>query len=83
MKYLVCGLLVLLVVLQQSGWAADRSELLFGFLPAGLVFHGAISLAAGLVWLLATMYAWPVDDESTSPTASTGARALPAAGDEQ
>lgn len=83
MRYAVWAMLIVLVILQQSGWAADRSELLFGFLPAPLMFHGVISLAAGLVWLLATMYAWPVDDESTSTMASTGERVLPAAGDEQ
>ena len=82
-------MLIVLVVLQQSGWAADSSELFFGFLPAPLMFHAVISLAAGLVWLLATIYVWPVDDDSDSTMAnfgttdSTGERAHSATGDEQ
>jgi hypothetical protein len=83
MRYAIWAMLIVLVVLQQSGWAADRSDLLFGFLPAGLMYHGIISLAAGLVWLLATIYVWPVDEESAPTMTSTGERAIPVVGDEQ
>ena len=64
MRYVIWGLLLVLVLLHQSGIAADSTELLFGFLPEGLAFHIGISLAAGVTWLLATIYAWPVDEES-------------------
>jgi hypothetical protein len=72
MRYVVWGLLVALVVLHQSGIASDSTQLLFGFLPAGLAFHIGISLAAGATWLLATLYAWPVTEPPTEPIADEG-----------
>lgn len=70
MRYVVWGLLAVLVVLHQSGpaalWAkpAERVELVFGFLPAELLFHAGISLAAAATWFLAVRFAWPVEDET-------------------
>jgi hypothetical protein len=66
MRYVVWGLLLSLAVLHQSGIASDSTHLLFGFLPTGLAFHIGISLAAGATWLLATLYAWPIDDSTAS-----------------
>lgn len=63
MRYVVFGMLLILMVLHQSGIAADSKTLLFGFLPAGLAFQMGISLAAGATWLFAALFAWPVDDE--------------------
>ena len=64
MRNVVWGMLLLLVVLHQSGIASDSTYLLFGFLPARLAFHIGISLAAGATWLFAATFAWPVDDEA-------------------
>ncbi|MEQ8790943.1 MAG: DUF3311 domain-containing protein [Pirellulaceae bacterium] len=63
MKYVVWILIALLVVLHQDVWFWDDPQLLFGFLPVGLAYHMVLSLAAAAVWLLATIVAWPVDDE--------------------
>ena len=73
MRYVVWGLLLMLVVLHQSGIASDSTRLLFGFLPEGLAFHIGISLAAGVTWFLATRFAWPVDESTAGENAETPA----------
>ena len=40
-------------------WLWDDRSLWLGFLPAGLAYHAAYSLAAGLLWLLFIRVAWP------------------------
>lgn len=64
MKYVVWGLVGLLLVLHQDYWQWNKADLVFGFLPYSLVYHIGISLAAAAVWLLAIKYCWPrgVDD---------------------
>lgn len=49
---------VLFVLHHDWWWWADR-RLVFGILPVGLAYHAAFSLAAGLLWALASRYAWP------------------------
>lgn len=63
MKYVVWGLIVLLLILHQDVWFWDDHTLVFGFMPITLLFHAAISLAAGFAWYLATIYCWPALDE--------------------
>jgi hypothetical protein len=67
MKFLVWGLIVLLLILRQDFWLWDSRTLVFGFMPVGLFYHACISLAASLTWLLATRVAWPLDEEETVP----------------
>lgn len=59
MKYLIWGLVALLIVLHQDNWFWEDDTLVFGFMPVGLFYHACISLAAGFTWWLATKYAWP------------------------
>jgi hypothetical protein len=59
MKYLVWGLVVLLVILHQDVWLWDNPKLVFGFIPITLLYHMGISAAAGITWLLATRFCWP------------------------
>ena len=59
MKNAIWILVVLLLVLHQDNWLWDNSTLLFGFLPITLLFHAGISIAAGIVWYMATLYCWP------------------------
>jgi hypothetical protein len=65
MKYLVWCLLMVLVVLHQDYWQWDESSLVLGFLPYPLAYHACISLAAAVVWVLATVYCWPTELEAT------------------
>ena len=65
MKWLVYVLAVVLLVFHQDFWNFDKSmPLLFGFLPLGLAYHAAFSVAcAGLMFLLVT-FAWPTHLEA-------------------
>lgn len=53
-----CGAAVL-AVLHQDFWLWDDRSLAFGFLPVGLAYHAAFSLAAALLWTAAVRFAWP------------------------
>ena len=66
MKHIVWILLLLLIVLHQDFWFWTDDTLVAGFMPIGLAYHVGLSLAASVVWWLATKYAWPVDDEGVS-----------------
>ena len=74
MKYVVWGLVLLLVVIHQDVWNWDNDRLVLGFLPVTLAYHACISLGAGIVWFLAINFAWPqgLDDEPLSASADPG-----------
>ena len=67
MKYVVWGLVVLLIVLHQDVWLWENDTLVAGFMPITLLYHACISLAAGVTWFLATKFAWPAVLESDEP----------------
>ena len=54
------GAVALLYVLHQDFWFwREARPLVFGFLPIGLFYHAAFTVAsAGVLWLLVT-FAWP------------------------
>ena len=64
MRYVVWGLVILLLVLRQDFWNWTNTKLLFGFLPAALFSQACISLSATCVWWLAVNYAWPRDPDA-------------------
>lgn len=72
MKYVVWGLVLALIILHQDVWFWTDKTLVFGFIPIGLFYHACISLAAGITWYLATLYAWPAELEKAE-AASTSA----------
>jgi hypothetical protein len=62
MRYIVWTLVVVLLVIHQDDWFFSfwrSSDLVFGFMPQTLLYHAGISVAAGITWYLATVYAWP------------------------
>lgn len=69
MKLAVWLMVLLLIVLHQDVWNWHRTELAWGILPVGLVYHIGLSLVTALVWYLATRYAWPADlaEEESAP----------------
>lgn len=67
MRYVVWMLIVLLIVLYQDNWLWDDPTLIGGILPIGLVYHMGISVAAAVVWYLATVYCWPAELEESTP----------------
>ena len=55
---------VALFVLHQDVWFWDNQSLVFGFMPIGLAYHAAFSLAAALLWTAAVKFAWPSEIEA-------------------
>lgn len=71
MKIFVWVLVVLLIILHQDNWNWHKTDLIFGFLPIGLAWHAGISIAASIVWFMATIFCWPRQLElvdSATPT---------------
>jgi len=60
-KWVITLLVLVLLVLHQDNWFWEDGTLVLGFLPIGLFYHACISLAAALVWFIATRIAWPVE----------------------
>lgn len=70
MKRIVPLLVVMLLVLHQDDWFFgfwEDPEPLFGFMPATLLYHAGISLAAGLTWFLAITFCWPDGIDHVEP----------------
>jgi hypothetical protein len=66
---LVLAVAVLYVLHQDIWFWRTARPLVFGFVPIGLAYHAAFSVAASCVlWLLVT-YAWPshLEDEAGEP----------------
>ncbi|MBA2116317.1 DUF3311 domain-containing protein [Bremerella alba] len=61
MRYVVWLLVVALIILHQDLWYWDDRTLVWGFMPITLLWQGGISVGAGFVWFLATIFAWPTD----------------------
>ncbi|MCA9136852.1 MAG: DUF3311 domain-containing protein [Planctomycetales bacterium] len=75
MKYLVWGLVLLLVVLHQDIWNWGNDHLMFGFMPVTLAYHAGLSIAASIVWFMATKFAWPLDMDDESDAVSQAGEA--------
>jgi hypothetical protein len=60
MRWVAATAVALLYVLHQDVWFwNDARPLVFGFLPVGLFYHAAFTIACSAVlWLLVTI-AWP------------------------
>ena len=50
---------VILAVLHQDSWNWSNSGLVLGFIPVGLAYHAAYSIAAACLWAFAIKFAWP------------------------
>ena len=59
MKRFTLALIVLLFFLHQDFWLWDSQRIVWGVLPIGLVYHLAFSVAAAVVWAIATKTLWP------------------------
>ncbi|MCC9599380.1 DUF3311 domain-containing protein [Stieleria sp. JC731] len=67
--WIIAALVVLLLILHQDNWFWESETLVFGFMPIGLFWHACLSIAASLTWALATVIAWPLDEDSSVPAA--------------
>lgn len=53
----------ILAFLHWDFWYWSDRTLLFGFLPIGLAYQAAYSIAASILWACAVRFAWPADLE--------------------
>ena len=83
MRRFVYGLIVILAILHQDFWWWDDSDMLvMGFIPIGLAYHAAISVAATVLWAMAVVYCWPHDlDADQNRETPAGGRCPPYQGD--
>jgi hypothetical protein len=63
MRRSVWVLAAVLAVLHYDFWYWDDTTLLFGFMPVGLAYQAAYSVACGGLWFLAVKFAWPAHIE--------------------
>ncbi len=67
----VLVLLGAFLALHQDFWLWGDGRLVLGFLPAGLAYHVAYSVATAGLWWIVLRWAWPDDLEpardSTAP----------------
>ena len=63
-KWIIVGLVILLLILHQDNWFWTDDTKVMGFMPIGLLWHALISIGATLTWALATKIAWPFDDDN-------------------
>jgi hypothetical protein len=60
MRSVAIAAVVFLYVLHQDFWFwRDARPLIFGFLPIGLAYHAAFTLASSAVLWLLIKFAWP------------------------
>ena len=61
-------LIVVVYALHQDFWNWNKAEpLLFGFMPIGLAYHAAYSLAAAALMWVFVKFAWPAHLETVEP----------------
>lgn len=61
--------ILVLFVLHQDFWNWDRYKpLVFGFIPIGLAYHAAYSVAASVLMWMLVRHTWPKHLESDNPT---------------
>ena len=76
MRRFVWALVALLAVVHYDFWYWGDASLVLGFVPIGLAYHAAYSLACGLTWLAVVYLAWPreVEEwaEATEPARPEG-----------
>lgn len=59
MKKLLTGVAAAMIILHKDFWLWDNTNLLFGFMPVGLVYHACFSIAVAVLAVLAIKFAWP------------------------
>lgn len=73
-KKLVYLALIVLTVIHQDFWWWDDPTLVLGFLPIGLAYHAAYSVAAAALWWTALRVAWPSEVEAFADAQDTDTR---------
>jgi len=56
--------IVALVLLHHDMWFWQSEVVVLGFMPVGMAYHVAFSIAAAALWLVAIRWAWPSELEA-------------------
>lgn len=79
MKLLLTLLTLAVLVLHQDFWFWGDRQLVFGFMPVGLVYHVGYTLAVVALMVLLVRFAWPghleasvAEDEGAATSAARG-----------
>ncbi len=70
----LCAGLAAFALLHHDAWLWSDYRLVFGFLPSGLAYHAAYSLATAALWAAAARFGWPVDLDAGEPRRGDGGR---------
>jgi len=79
-RWIWAGFVVLFVAHHDFWWWDDRM-LVWGGVPIGLAYHAGFSVAAGLLWALASRYAWPTHIEEWADQPGRGGASAEAGAD--
>ncbi len=74
-------LVAMLYVLHQDVWYwREARPLVFGFLPIGLFYHAAFTVACSIVMWVLVRYAWPahLEDDTPDPSEAPDVKVGPA-----
>ncbi len=67
-KWLLTLLVLVVYAAHQDFWNWNKTEpMLFGFIPIGLAYHAAYSVAAALLMGVLVKLAWPAHLEKIQP----------------
>jgi len=66
-KLLVFLWIVAVYAAHQDLWNWSKPDLIFGFLPVGLAYHAAFSIACAVMMAILVKTAWPKELEDTEP----------------
>jgi hypothetical protein len=62
--WILALLIAAMIILHQDTWNWRTAEpVVFGFLPIGIAYHAAYTLAAALLMALLVHFAWPSEIE--------------------
>lgn len=73
MKLLFTILVIIVLLLHHDIWNWTNRTLVFGFLPAGLAYHGGYAILAALTMALLVRYVWPAHLEEEAEMADAAA----------
>ena len=69
---LLLAALAAFAFLHQDGWLWNDARLAFGFLPSGLAYHAAYSLATAALWAAVVRFGWPDGEDAPGTETEDG-----------
>lgn len=66
-KLLLTLFVLIVYALHQDFWNLKNTNLVLGFLPAGLAYHAGYSVLAAITMAILVKFAWPKHLENVQP----------------